>query len=148
MMIYKDAYSFVFLGSTDRYDVYEMVFYPALLENEHAIMAYKNQLSQLLVRAKAADHKAWMVVDLSQLLPKHMLGVTYRLALPFIRSPLVAKTYGMHPDVDPALQQDVGLLRQITRISFGHAVVANREAALPLGFMPLEQEQPKGKNAV
>ena len=137
MMIYKDAYSFVFLGSTDRYDVYEMVFYPALLENEHAIMAYKNELSQLLVRAKAADHKAWMVVDLSQLLPKHMLGVTYRLALPFIRSPLIAKTYGTTVLDDAILDKNMSLLSHIMRISFRHAVVANRKAALPPNFVPL-----------
>ena len=147
MMEYEGAYTMTFLGSTDRYDVSDLVLYPGIIEDAQAIAACKAQLFDNVYRAKANGRKMWIMVDLSQLTAQQRIGIAYRFVLPFVRTPMIAKTYGVTPLTAPEADKDWGILQQIMRVAFRHAVMPSRAAALPPGFVPLEQEQPKGKNA-
>ena len=136
MMEYKGAYTITFLGSTAHYEVYEVVLYPALLNNEDALAAYKQQLTKNLVRIKTTGRKGWGVIDVSRLSVGQIISLTYRLALPFVRAPMVVKSYGRDPFDETAFSEDTRLMVHIFRIAFRYALLPSREAALPPDFVP------------
>ena len=73
-MMNTRTYTMVYLGSNAQYDVYDIVLYPTLLADDQTLKAYKDDLSQTIVRAKAAGRK--FMNSLS-----HIMRISFRHAV-------------------------------------------------------------------
>ena len=127
------TYTINFLGSTDLYDVYDVVIYPALLSDRAAQTRYKQHVQNNLTRAQQHRRSIWGAVDLSRLSLPQLIVLAYRLTLPFIRQPMIFKVYGV--GVLPEQDESTKMLDWLMRHTFRMAVVANRAAALPPRFV-------------
>lgn len=130
--IVESAYRITYLGSTDVYDVYDVVIYPELVSDAQAQATYKRQVMRNLEEAKLNRRKVWGAVDLSRLNLPQLITLAYRTTLPFIRQPMVFKVYG----VGNMRYEDEGIktLDWLLRQTFRMAVMPSREAALPPRF--------------
>lgn len=131
--IVQPAYRITYLGSTDLYDVYDVVIYPALVSDAQAQAVYKQQVMRNLEEAKLNRRKVWGAVDLGRLNLHQLITLAYRTTLPFIRQPMVFKVYG----VGNLRYDDEGtkMLDWLLRQTFRMAVMPSREAALPPRFV-------------
>jgi hypothetical protein len=132
------TYTITFLGSSELYDVYDVVIYPDLLRDADAQARYKQQVQENLARAKAERRKVWGAVDLSRLSLGQLVSLTYKTVLPFIREPMVFKVYGT--DKQSLEDEEVRTLDWLVRHSFKMAIVKSRVAALPPNFVPQPEQ--------
>lgn len=128
-----DAYRITFLGSTELYDVYDVVIYPGLVRNADALLLYKQGVFGNLERAKLQRRKVWGAVDLSRLNTGQLITLAYRTVLPFIREPMIFKVYGIMPLT--ALDESTKTLNWLMQHTFKMGIMPSRDAALPPGFV-------------
>lgn len=128
----QPTYRMTYLGSTEVYDVYDVVIYPGLVNNPAALAHYKRDVYGNLERAKAQRRKVWGAVDLSRLGPGMLIALAYRTVLPFIREPMVFKVYGTREVSIP--DENTRTLSWLMHNTFKMGVKPDRQAALPPGF--------------
>jgi hypothetical protein len=128
------SYSMHYLGSTDAYDVYDVIIYPSLLDSHIVQNEYKQELRANLEQAKRNNRRVWNAVHLSRMSMKEMVSLTYRIVLPFLREPLQFKVYDVS-DVTIGDEQ-TRMLDRLVRSTFQMTTVATRDEALPPGFKP------------
>ncbi len=133
---FSDAFAIRLAGSMPAYDVYDVVLYPQLVSDRAAQEAYKMLVRTNVSHARAAGRKAWAAVDLSHLQLNQMISLVYRIVLPFVRTPMIAKVYGSGPVRETELDDNMSMVAHVLRSAFRYALVDDRAAALPPGFVP------------
>lgn len=135
----QPAYRITYLGSTDLYDVYDVVIYPRLVSDVQAQASYKRRVQRDLEEAKLNRRKIWGAVDLSRLSLPQLVTLAYRVTLPFIRQPMVFKIYSVgnvrYED------ENTRTLDWLLRQTFRMALMPNREAALPPRFVVTQRAE-------
>jgi hypothetical protein len=136
-----DLYTITWLGSTDLYDVYDVVIDPALIRDGPALARYREQVSANLERARQAQRKVWGAVDLSRFSVPQLIALAYKAVLPFIREPMIFKVYGTR-QVN-GLDENTRTLSWLMMNKFKMVVVDSRADALPSGFVVGAQHRPE-----
>ena len=127
------AYRIQPMGHTARYEVYDVLLLPGILERNPRTV-YRNTLTELIEAAQSRQRQLWWAVDIGNLTPSQLGVLFYQIVLPFIRARIISRTYRNPTDADLAAagsDDNITLINRIMRSAFQHVPVMSRLEAFP-----------------
>lgn len=125
-----------FLGSTPRYDVYQVVFATAFGTTAADQQQYQLHVDGLLIDAAAAGRRVWIVLDPSRLRKTDALRLLYRFAVPNLTKPITVRAYNVQHDIDVEPDREFATMLLLIRSAMRFKPwSATLQAALPPGFV-------------
>ena len=125
-----------FLGSTDRYDVYRVVFETSFGADTAGQQQYQAHVDALLAQAKAAGRRVWLALDPSRLPKLDSLRLLYQFVIPNINKPVTVRAYNVDHETDHEPNREFAtmllLIRSVMRFKPWSRTF---QGALPPGFV-------------
>jgi hypothetical protein len=134
-----------FLGSTQRYDVYRVVFAAGFASDGAAQQQYQLHIDARLIQAKAAGRRVWLALDPSRLRKTDALRLLYRFAVPNLTKPITVRAYNVQHDIDLEPDREFATMLLLIRSAMRFKPwSATFQAALPPGFVASTKEASPG----